>query len=82
MDEKNTFELFDEAWRKLIIDRTNGPWTPKGGHGGACHYEDKNICGSYLDAIEEILRKGDRVEIVPVKDGVKIFRIRREVVKE
>ena len=34
-----------------------------------------------LAAIEAILRKGDRVEIIPVKDGVKIVHIRREVVK-
>lgn len=34
-----------------------------------------------IKAIEAILRKGDRVEIIPVKDGVKIVRIRREVVK-
>lgn len=34
-----------------------------------------------VKAIEAILRKGDRVEIIPVKDGVKIVRIRREVVK-
>ena len=34
-----------------------------------------------LAAIEAILRKGDRVEIIPVKDGVKIVRVRREVEK-
>ena len=39
------------------------------------------IDAAALSAIEAILRKGDRVEIIPVKDGVKIVRIRREVVK-
>lgn len=39
------------------------------------------IDGAALEAIEAILRKGDRVEIIPVKDGVKIVRVHREVVK-
>ena len=39
------------------------------------------IDASALSTIEAILRNGDRVEIIPVKDGVKIVRIRREVVK-
>ena len=39
------------------------------------------IDAAALAAIEAILRKGDRVEIIPVKDGVKIVHIRREVVK-
>ena len=39
------------------------------------------IDAAALSAIEAILRKGDRVEIIPVKDGVKIVRVRREVEK-
>ena len=35
--------LYDSTGRKIIVDRTNGPWTPEGGYGGACHYEDQNI---------------------------------------
>ena len=35
--------LYDIMGRKIIVDRTNGQWTPEGGYGGACHYEDKNI---------------------------------------
>lgn len=31
--------------------------------------------------IKSILDKGDRVEIIPVKDGVKIMRIRRQEIK-
>ena len=32
--------------------------------------------------IESLLRGGERVEIIPVKDGVKVVRVRREEVKE
>lgn len=32
-------------------------------------------------AIEAALSKGDRVEIIPVKDGVKIMRIKRQEIK-
>lgn len=34
-----------------------------------------------LKAIESILAKGDRVELIPTKDGIKVVRIRREAVK-
>ena len=34
-----------------------------------------------IEAIEAVLRKGDRVELIPVKDGVKIIHIRREEVR-
>lgn len=30
--------LYDSMGRKIIVDRTNGPWTPEGGTGGAGHY--------------------------------------------
>lgn len=30
---------------------------------------------------ESALAKGDRVELIPVKDGVKVVRVRREEVK-
>lgn len=33
---------------------------------------------SYLDNIEKVLAKGDRVEIIPVKDGVKVLEIKRK----
>ena len=32
--------------------------------------------------IEAVLAKGDRIELIPVKDGVKIIHIKREEVKE
>ena len=34
-----------------------------------------------IKAIETILAKGHRVELIPVKDGVKVVKIRRETVK-
>lgn len=34
-----------------------------------------------IEAIQIILKKGDRVELIPVKDGVRINRIRREEIK-
>ena len=34
-----------------------------------------------IKAIEAVVNRGDRVEIVPVKDGLKILRARREEVK-
>ena len=39
------------------------------------------IDAAALATIEAILLKGDRAEIIPVKDGVKIVRIHREVEK-
>ena len=35
-----------------------------------------------IKAINAILAKGDRVELIPVKNGVKIIHIKREEVKE
>ena len=35
-----------------------------------------------IKAIEAVLTKGDRIELIPVKDGVKIIHIKREEVKE
>lgn len=34
-----------------------------------------------IEAIESILAKDDRVELIPVKNGVKIIHIKREEVK-
>lgn len=74
-------DVYDSAGRKLIVDRTNGPHKPEGGTGGACHYAEQSIDSAALEAIEAILRKGDRVEIIPVKDGVRVVRVKRETVK-
>lgn len=35
-----------------------------------------------IKAIEAILAQGDRVELIPVKDGVKVIHIKRETVKD
>lgn len=40
------------------------------------------ITESMKTAIEKVLSKGDRVELIPVKDGVKIIHIKREEVKQ
>lgn len=35
-----------------------------------------------IKAIESVLARGDRAEVVPVKDGVKVLRVRREEVRD
>ena len=35
-----------------------------------------------IKSAEAVLSKGDRVELIPVKDGVKVIRVRREEVKQ
>ncbi len=34
-----------------------------------------------IKAAESILSRGERVELIPVKDGVKVIRVRREEAK-
>jgi hypothetical protein len=34
-----------------------------------------------LDNIEKVLIKGNRVEIIPVKDGIKVLEIKRKEIK-
>lgn len=34
-----------------------------------------------IKAIETVLAKGQRVELIPVKDGVKVVKVKRETVK-
>lgn len=36
----------------------------------------------HIKKAESALEKGDRVELIPVKDGVKVVRVRREEVKK
>lgn len=36
----------------------------------------------FLKKIDAVISKGDRVELIPVKDGVKVVRVRRGEVKE
>lgn len=42
--------------------------------------KDTKLDAQAVKAIESVLSKGDRAEVVPVKDGVKVLRVRREVV--
>lgn len=37
--------------------------------------------GRMIEKIKAILAKGDRVELIPVKGGVKVIHIKREEVK-
>ncbi len=34
-----------------------------------------------IKAVESALARGDRVELIPVKDGVKVVKVRREEVR-
>ena len=73
-------DVFDSAGRKIIVDRTDGK-IGKGGEGFAGHYAEQIIDSAALATIESILRKGDRVELIPVKDGVRVVRVKRETAK-
>lgn len=35
-----------------------------------------------IKAAEKVLIKGDRVELIPVKDGVRVVKVKREEVKK
>ena len=35
-----------------------------------------------IKAAEAVLAKGDRVELIPVKDGIKVVRVKRETIKK
>lgn len=41
----------------------------------------KNLQQDDIKAIETVLSKGDRVELIPVKDGIKVMHIKRKEVK-
>ena len=41
----------------------------------------KTLLTNCLDNIEKVLEKGDRVEIIPVKDGIKVLEIKRKEIK-
>lgn len=45
---------------------------------------DKNgriLSKEEIKAIEATLDKGDRVELIPVKDGIRVMRVKRETLK-
>ena len=37
-----------------------------------------SVNSEILQAINSVLKKGDRVELIPTKDGVRVIHIRRE----
>ncbi len=41
-----------------------------------------SVTADDLPAINAVIAKGDRVELIPVKDGVKVMRVKREEIKE
>lgn len=43
--------------------------------------DKKKLTLEDIAKIEHVLSKGDRVELIPVRDGVKILHIRREEVR-
>ena len=43
--------------------------------------EQKRLTAEQIEAINRITSRGDRVEVVPVKEGLKLLRTRREEVK-
>ena len=67
--------------RGIIIDAEKSPYSPGGGAGGNSHRVKPLIGENSVQEIESILRNGDRVEIIPVKDGVRVVRVKRETVK-
>ena len=48
---------------------------------GVMEKEEKKLSAKQIEAIERITSKGDRVEVIPVKEGLKLLRTRREEVK-
>lgn len=44
--------------------------------------KDKKLNENHINLMEMILAKGDRIEVIPLKDSVRIVRIRREEVKQ
>lgn len=43
--------------------------------------EKYKLAAHHIAAVESVLAKGDRAELIPVKDGVKVVRVRREEVR-
>lgn len=37
---------------------------------------------TFLQRIDSVLKRGDRVELIPIKDGIKIIRVKREEIKD
>lgn len=50
--------------------------------GGKMGEEKKVLTAETIRAIEATLSKGERVELIPTRDGVKALRVRREEIKK
>ncbi len=44
--------------------------------------ENRRLTQEQIREAESVLRRGDRVELVPVKGGVRLLRVRRDDVKK
>lgn len=44
--------------------------------------DERKLTKEQVEIINRVVSKGDRAEVVPVKDGLKILRARREEVKQ
>jgi len=42
--------------------------------------QEYKLTPEQIRAIEAVLRKGDRVEVVPAKDGVKLLKVQRKTI--
>lgn len=42
--------------------------------------QEYKLTPEQVNAIESVVNKGDRVEIIPVRDGLKIMKVRRETI--
>lgn len=52
------------------------------GRDGRTRAEIRSDVRRRIEDIAEALYLGDRVELIPVKDGVKILKVRRENIKD
>lgn len=43
--------------------------------------QEYKLTPEQVKAIELVVNKGDRVEIIPVRDGLKIMKVRRETIQ-
>lgn len=43
--------------------------------------QECNLTPEEIKTIESVLSKGDRAEVIPIKDGVRVMRVRREEVR-
>lgn len=44
--------------------------------------DEKHLTTEQIRAAEAVLAKGDRVELIPNKDGIRVLRVRRDEVKK